>query len=130
MKPCSCGEVAPHRMARRKTLDGIAVELWSDGWLTSRMGVQIGKLPSRYEFHRPSMWAFADLIGWLDWTEVKPALAHWKRARARVGATDATARAEVLRRMRPPSKPKPPGPDALYRALQLANGMTVDIRIR
>ncbi|MHB8387668.1 hypothetical protein [Metallibacterium sp.] len=112
------------------TLDGITVELWSDGWLTSRMGTKIGKLPNRYEFHRASMWVVLDMIELLDHAEIKPMLAHWRRARALVGATDATARAEVRRRMTPPRKPAPPGPDALYRALQLANGMTVDIRIR
>jgi len=39
MTTCSCGESTSHVIARRETLDGVAVEFWSDGAVTGRMGV-------------------------------------------------------------------------------------------
>ena len=130
---CSCGETKPHRVAKRTTLDGIAVVLWSDGWVTDRMGILVGKLNPR------SMWAALALVGFCDWAEVRTLVREWNRARHRlVRATDETARAEVRRRMWPEqarevAKAKAdavPGYMRLYRELRLANGMSVDIRIR
>ncbi len=36
---CSCGNREPHVTARRATLDGKTVEIWSDGAITGRMGL-------------------------------------------------------------------------------------------
>lgn len=38
MDICSCGESAPHVIARRSTADGIGVEIWHDGAVTGRLG--------------------------------------------------------------------------------------------
>lgn len=35
---CSCMNPEPHVVARSETYDGIAVELWSDGDITGRLG--------------------------------------------------------------------------------------------
>lgn len=132
MRACSCGDHAPHRIARRTTADGILIVVWSDGWLTDRMGLRLAKLRVKYDFDRDSLWALAGLIGFFDLAELRPLVLEWKRARRQVGATDETARLAVLRRM-PGSRPKPPTPpnnDALYRELVTAAGMKVYLRIR
>jgi hypothetical protein len=36
---CSCGETAPHVIARRETADGIAIQIWHDGAVTGRHGL-------------------------------------------------------------------------------------------
>lgn len=42
---CSCGCAEAHVVARRTTLDGVAVELWSDGPVTGRLGYAIDGVP-------------------------------------------------------------------------------------
>ena len=42
---CSCGDGAPHVVARRCTIDGIPVEIWHDGAITGRMGRAIPGVP-------------------------------------------------------------------------------------
>jgi hypothetical protein len=42
---CTCGEFAPHIIARRKTADDIAVEFWHDGAITGRMGFKLPGVP-------------------------------------------------------------------------------------
>lgn len=38
---CTCGQAATHVIAKRATLDGVTVALWSDGAITSRMGLYV-----------------------------------------------------------------------------------------
>lgn len=42
---CSCGESAPHVIARRHTDDGVAVEFWHDGAITGRLGLKLPGVP-------------------------------------------------------------------------------------
>lgn len=42
---CSCGKTEAHKVARRQTIDGHAVILWSDGSITGRLGYQIKDVP-------------------------------------------------------------------------------------
>jgi hypothetical protein len=42
---CSCGERAPHVIARQTTADGIAVEIWHDGAITGRSGLALPGVP-------------------------------------------------------------------------------------
>jgi hypothetical protein len=135
MTPCSCGELAPHPLARKTTADGVAVELWSDGWLTSRLGTQVAKLRVKYDFDTASVWAVADVVSMLDWVELRPFVASFKRARRKVGATDATAKAEAFRAIAPP--PVTPVGRVLqavgqpvYRELVTSAGARVLLRVR
>ena len=45
MPTCSCGETAPHVIARRRTSDDIAVEIWHDGAITGRLGRALPGVP-------------------------------------------------------------------------------------
>lgn len=42
---CSCGESAPHVIAKRETADGIGVWIWHDGAITGRHGRAIPGVP-------------------------------------------------------------------------------------
>jgi len=65
---CSCGSVAAHKIARRQTADGIRLDLWSDGTITSGMGFMLqglGAARSDYEAERDVE------AGWLLFAEVE-----------------------------------------------------------
>lgn len=50
---CSCGEVADHVIARRTTLDGRLVLIWSDGLVTFGLGFRVpGVGRARYAYRR------------------------------------------------------------------------------
>jgi hypothetical protein len=52
---CSCGCLEPHVTAHRETSDGVAVEIWSDGALTGRIGRAIPGVPiARPRADRPA----------------------------------------------------------------------------
>lgn len=65
---CSCGCTAPHKIARRQTADSIRLDLWSDGSVTSGIGIPlpgIGTARSSFEADR-------DLAaGWLACAEIE-----------------------------------------------------------
>jgi hypothetical protein len=42
---CTCGNSAPHVIARRATSDGVTVEIWHDGAITGRLGRAIPGVP-------------------------------------------------------------------------------------
>ena len=42
---CTCGNTAPHRVAWRRTADGVHVELWHDGALTGAGGLALPGVP-------------------------------------------------------------------------------------
>lgn len=44
-RKCSCGEDRPHRVAWRRTSDGVSVELWDSGELTGASGLGIKGVP-------------------------------------------------------------------------------------
>lgn len=65
---CPCGSKTAHRIARRDTADGIRIDLWSDGTVTSGMGFQIpgvGVSRSNFEIARDVE------AGWLAFGEVE-----------------------------------------------------------
>ena len=94
---CTCGHEEDHKVAVRETLDGMPLWLWSDGWVTGRLGTfRLGKLPVR------SMWKALEVLSFFDWKEIPKAIKEWKRAMSLSGATVETARAEVLHRMAQP----------------------------
>lgn len=66
---CTCGCTEPHTIKRANTADGIAVQMWSDGAITSLSGAGFQGLPVR----RPKTQEAADLwrsVGWLFMGEV------------------------------------------------------------
>ena len=116
MNACSCGELKSHVIIRRSTADGAIACLWSDGYVSNRLGASVvGKFEAKTDRQRESMRAAFEEVGLLDWAELPRFVREWKRARKLVGATDVTARAEVWRRMTPPTKAAPEGADSLYR---------------
>ena len=42
---CSCGETRPHRIAKRRTFDNVALLFWSDGRVTTWFGVGLHRKP-------------------------------------------------------------------------------------
>lgn len=131
---CSCGEAEPHVIARRTTADGFMVHVWSDGWLTNRLSERIAKLPATHAFQRKELWTALDLVSLVDWAELKTLAREWRRARGLTGATEATARVEVLRRMAPPKRTPVDrvldAAHAVYREVVTAAGVRVLLRIR
>lgn len=65
---CSCGCSAAHKIARRQTADGIRLDLWSDGGVTSGMGFSvrgIGVARSNFEMELNVK------AGWLAFAEIE-----------------------------------------------------------
>jgi len=74
---CSCGETAPHVIARRETADGIAVQIWHDGAVTGRHGRALPGIPvarprtaEAIERERSAARLLADEISLYDLAEV------------------------------------------------------------
>ena len=57
---CSCGNASPHSVARRTTLDGVNVHVWSDGMVTDA-SIIAGYLPGvgRRRVPAARLWDFA-----------------------------------------------------------------------
>lgn len=84
---CTCGDTAPHVIARRHTADGYVVCLWSDGAITGALGTRIRGVPMRRP-RTPEAVALARAAGWLllgevviyDLSELGPVYAAAERA--------------------------------------------------
>lgn len=69
---CSCGCTEDHVIARAQTFDGVAVQLWSSGDITGRLGTYpagLGKARSRVTALGAARLAW-DEISLYDWAEV------------------------------------------------------------
>src|ERR1019366_4953432 len=88
MNACSCGELKSHVIIRRSTADGRIACLWSDGYVSNRLGASVvGKFEAKTDRQRASMRAAFEEVGLLDWAELPRFVREWKRARKLVGAT-------------------------------------------
>jgi hypothetical protein len=82
---CSCGTHEPHEVARRRTLDGKLVALWSDGLVTGQMGWGIrgvGSARSAFERARDlrAGWLAIEEVGLYDYAEVGALVRAVRRA--------------------------------------------------
>ena len=75
--PCSCGEVAAHVVSKQKTYDGMNVLLWSDGYITDRLG----NMKRGYKLPVKNMWRHWQDIGVYTWNEIPDLI-----AKARISA--------------------------------------------
>ncbi len=66
---CSCGESAPHEVARRTTFDGQTVCLWSDGTLTAIMGLYVAGI-GRKRLPMERLWEIANEAALMTMDEV------------------------------------------------------------
>jgi hypothetical protein len=55
---CTCGETAPHVVARRTTSDGVPAELYSDGYVCGPVGTYLPGV-GRRRLPASRVWAFA-----------------------------------------------------------------------
>lgn len=92
LNSCTCGNDQPHIVARRRTADDVAVEIWHDGAITGRAGRALPNVPiarPRTEAGRLVAVAAASLVAGeielYEVTEVPRLVACAKRVAARNG---------------------------------------------
>jgi hypothetical protein len=76
---CSCGCSEVHEVAWRRTADNKRVTFWSDGPVTGPFGFNlrgVGSAKSAWSTKRDlrAVWIVADLVGFLDFSEVGAAV--------------------------------------------------------
>jgi hypothetical protein len=115
---CSCGNAAPHEVARRRTFDDFPVVIWSDGRVTDRMGTYCpgGGVPAAFRAD------FIDMICVHTWTELSTLIRASKRVCGRKLPAD--LRAAVLAEAFPVRKE----PGAPWSATQAYRDMVEHIR--
>lgn len=71
---CSCGDHADHVMARRKTADGIIVQIWSDGAVTCGMNTYVvrgARAPYARRKAIEAAWLVANVVEMYDHAELR-----------------------------------------------------------
>lgn len=99
LAPCSCGDAAPHIVARRETADGHALALWSDGtWTWGALGRIVRGCALRpVASDVTAGWLVAGEVALWDATEV-PALIRAARRVAKRGELPGGLRAAMAPR--------------------------------
>lgn len=70
---CSCGVTTPHVVMRRGTSDNKAVEFWSDGYVTGRLGFNVVARPvrGRPDFSLRANALVSDRVSLYTWAEAR-----------------------------------------------------------
>lgn len=80
---CSCGEKGPHIIARRRTMDGVEIEFWSDGGVTGRLGIYpkgLGPTRGSSGTHLRAPQLIMGDVCLYDWAEIGPLVKAARRA--------------------------------------------------
>lgn len=108
---CSCGEAHPHKIARRVTADGIAVEVWSDGAVVGRWGFKLPgvpivrpRTPAALSIALTAAWLLAGEVEAHDLDEVGDLYGACRRA-AKHGGRPGDVRAHLADARRPKITP-------------------------
>lgn len=86
---CTCGNLAPHVIARRTTADGQPVEIYNDGYVTGRVGYLLPGV-GRKRIPEARLWAFASEVCLFTAAEIGALVVEHQRA-ARADAARTTA---------------------------------------
>jgi hypothetical protein len=152
--PCSCGCTEAHVIARRKTFDGIAVQLWSDGAVTCGINTYVAMAPRSAHGRRNAVkaaWLMAGEVALYDHAELRglvlaarkaveqPTLQPETYLRAVMRGAKFVRSGAVIRHASACPCPectewraaalKRPAAERLYRSIPLANGMIASVRI-
>lgn len=80
---CSCGEQEDHVVARRKTADGISVQVWSDGAVTCGINTYVCMAPRSAFARRRAVdagWLLAGLVELYDHAELRRLAVNCRKA--------------------------------------------------
>jgi len=93
---CSCSDASPHPIARRVTLDGVSVHVWSDGMVTDA-SVIAGYLPGvgRRRVPAARLWDFAGEVCLYPVAEIPGLVTEHQKAEKRQAAVEASRTVEL-----------------------------------
>lgn len=85
---CSCGNHEPHVIARRKSADGFIVKFWSDGAVTSALGLYIvqGSRGKSLDAAIRAAWRVAENVELYDYREIRALVLRARKEAARAPA--------------------------------------------
>lgn len=154
--PCSCGCAEAHIIARRKTFEGIAVQIWSDGAVTCGINTYVAMAP-RSAFGRARAvkagWLIASMVEMYDHAELRGLVLAARKAFEQSGQQPEAYLRAVMRGVKfvragrgavvrhASACPCPecsewraaalarPAAERLYKSIPLANGMIASVRI-